>query len=231
MRTATVAAAEVAGALVTLAAAPPRGRATDLGGPEEAELADLVRRYLTATGQRRRVLRVPLPGAAGRRLREGVLVPGPGADRGRQTFDEWLRQAPALSGARGPAGRSRRTRPAACTRRSARRRHGMSSSSSPAPRPPWTAREPPARPVVPGLPGGARRPVGHRVAVAGRVRRRRRARRAGAGRLRGAVRGRAHPELGVPGLQAGVRLSGSPSRRHQHHNAADAAILHVCLSR
>ena len=97
MRTATVAAAEVAGALVALAAGPPRGRATDLGGPEEAELADLVRRYLTATGQRRRALRVPLPGAAGRRLREGVLVPGPGADRGRQTFGEWLSQAPRVS--------------------------------------------------------------------------------------------------------------------------------------
>jgi uncharacterized protein YbjT (DUF2867 family) len=92
MRTATVAAAEVAGALVTLADGPARGRAPDLGGPEEAELADLVRRYLAATGQRRRVLRLPLPGAAGRRMREGVLVPGPNADRGRQTFDEWLAQ-------------------------------------------------------------------------------------------------------------------------------------------
>ncbi|CCH89476.1 NAD-dependent epimerase/dehydratase [Modestobacter italicus] len=97
MRTATVAAAEVAGALVALAAGPPRGRATDLGGPEEAELADQVRRFLTATGERRRALRVPLPGPLRRRLRAGVLVPGPGADRGRQTFAEWLSQAPKLS--------------------------------------------------------------------------------------------------------------------------------------
>jgi uncharacterized protein YbjT (DUF2867 family) len=97
MRTATVAAAEVAGALVSLAAGPPRGRATDLGGPEEAELADLVRRYLAATGQRRRVVRVPLPGATGRRMREGALVPGPGADRGRQTFAEWLTEAATVS--------------------------------------------------------------------------------------------------------------------------------------
>jgi uncharacterized protein YbjT (DUF2867 family) len=90
MRTATVAAADVAAALVALAEGPPRGRATDLRGPEEAELADLVRRYLAVSGQRRLVLRVPLPGAAGRRMREGGLVPGSDADRGGQTFDQWL---------------------------------------------------------------------------------------------------------------------------------------------
>jgi uncharacterized protein YbjT (DUF2867 family) len=90
MRTATVAAAEVAAALVALAAGAPRGRVTDLGGPEEAELADLVRRWLAATGQRKRVLRVPLPGSSGRRMRDGSVLPGPGADRGRQTFAEWL---------------------------------------------------------------------------------------------------------------------------------------------
>jgi len=90
MRTSTVAAAEVGAALVTLAEGAARGRTADLGGPEEAELADLVRRWLAATGRRRRVLRVPLPGAAGRRMRSGTLIPGPGADRGRQTFAEWL---------------------------------------------------------------------------------------------------------------------------------------------
>ena len=90
MRTATVGAVDVATALLGLAEGSPRGRAADLGGREEAEFADLVRRYLAATGRRRLVLRVPLPGAAGRRLRDGVLVPGPDADRGRQTFDQWL---------------------------------------------------------------------------------------------------------------------------------------------
>ena len=89
-RTATIAAAEVAETLVALAAGSARGRAPDLAGPEEAELADLVRRYLAATGRRRRVLRLPLPGAAGKRMREGVLLPGPGAHRGGPTFDEWL---------------------------------------------------------------------------------------------------------------------------------------------
>lgn len=89
MRTATVAASEVAAELVALAGAAPQGRATDLGGPEDAELADLVRRYLEARGRRSAVLRVPLPGSAGRRFRTGLL-PGPGARRGRVTFAEWL---------------------------------------------------------------------------------------------------------------------------------------------
>ena len=84
------AAAEVGAALVELAAGAPRGRVADLGGPEEHELADLVRRWLAATRQRRRVLRVPLPGSFGRRMRDGSLLPGPTADRGRQTFAEWL---------------------------------------------------------------------------------------------------------------------------------------------
>ncbi|MGY1858059.1 SDR family oxidoreductase [Modestobacter sp. SYSU DS0290] len=89
-RVSTVAASEVGAALVTLAERSPRGRVTDLGGPAEAELADLVRQYLAATGQRRRVLRVPLPGELGRRMRAGGLLPGPGADRGRIPFEEWL---------------------------------------------------------------------------------------------------------------------------------------------
>ncbi|MBB3674384.1 uncharacterized protein YbjT (DUF2867 family) [Modestobacter versicolor] len=90
MRTAPIAAAEVATALVRLAEGAPRGRVADLGGPEEARLADLARRWSVAGGQRRRVVQVPLPGGSGRRMRDGSLLPAPGADRGRQTFAEWL---------------------------------------------------------------------------------------------------------------------------------------------
>ncbi len=68
MRTATVAAAEVAAELVRLAEGPPRGRVPDLAGPEDAELADLVRVELALEGKRRLVVRVPLPGAEGRRM-------------------------------------------------------------------------------------------------------------------------------------------------------------------
>jgi len=90
MRTSTVAAAEVAQRLVQLAGEEPQGRARDLGGPGEDDLADLVRRWLTATGTRKKVLRVPVPGSFGRLMRSGALIAGADADHGRQTFAEWL---------------------------------------------------------------------------------------------------------------------------------------------
>lgn len=92
MRTSTVAAAEVAEALVRLAEGEPQARARDLGGPGEDDLADLVRRWLAATGTRKKVLRVPVPGSFGRLMRSGGLVAGADADHGRQTFAEWLAQ-------------------------------------------------------------------------------------------------------------------------------------------
>ncbi|MDQ0785187.1 SDR family oxidoreductase [Streptomyces sp. B3I8] len=90
MRAQPVAAAEVAAELVTIAAGEPRGLGPDLAGPREERMADLVRRYLAATGQRRPVVEVSIPGAWGRGMRDGSLLPGPGARLGRQTFDEWL---------------------------------------------------------------------------------------------------------------------------------------------
>jgi uncharacterized protein YbjT (DUF2867 family) len=93
MRTATVAAAEVAAALVALAEGPPQGRVPDLGGPHVSNLDDLVRRWLRATGDRRPVVGIRLPGSAGRLMRSGALLPGPGARLGTQTFGEWLATA------------------------------------------------------------------------------------------------------------------------------------------
>lgn len=90
MRSQPIAAAEVAEALVEIALGAPRGLDRDLGGPREENMADLVRRYLAATGHKRPVLEVPLPGAWGRALRDGTLLTAPGARLGRQTFGEWL---------------------------------------------------------------------------------------------------------------------------------------------
>jgi len=85
-----VAASEVATALAGLAAGGPRGLVPDLGGPRVERMADLVRRYLRATGGRGGVLEVRLPGSMGRILVDGRLIPGPDATLGRVTFDEWL---------------------------------------------------------------------------------------------------------------------------------------------
>jgi uncharacterized protein YbjT (DUF2867 family) len=89
-----VAVREVAAHLVDLAERGPAGRATDLGGPREESLADMVRRYAHAIGYRAPLPIVNTPGALGRAFRSGALLPGAGALRGTQTFTEWLAALP-----------------------------------------------------------------------------------------------------------------------------------------
>ena len=90
MRSQPIAAAEVAAELVAIAVGEPCGLAPDLAGPRDEVMADLVRRYLAATGQRRPVVEVAIPGAWGRAMRDGSLLAPAGTRRGRQTFEDWL---------------------------------------------------------------------------------------------------------------------------------------------
>ncbi|WP_426226186.1 SDR family oxidoreductase [Pseudarthrobacter sp. DSP2-3-2b1] len=90
MLTQPVAAAEVAEALVDAAEAGPHGRVKDLGGPGKELLANLARAYVRKTGQRKLVLQVPAPGPMGKAMRQGDLIPEPGAAVARQTFQQWL---------------------------------------------------------------------------------------------------------------------------------------------
>ncbi len=85
-----VAAREVAEALVDLVEAGPSGRVPDLAGPEVLPMHRLARRVSRARGLGRRVVAVPVPGKAGRGMRDGSLTPGEAGVRGRTTFDEWL---------------------------------------------------------------------------------------------------------------------------------------------
>ena len=90
MRVQPIAAREVAAALVALATGPAVGRAPELAGPDVHELVELARRVARATGQSRPVLAVRMPGATGRAMADGGLLPtGPGP-RGEQTFTSWL---------------------------------------------------------------------------------------------------------------------------------------------
>jgi uncharacterized protein YbjT (DUF2867 family) len=90
MRIQPVAACEVAAVLAALAAGPPAGMAPEIAGPEPAELAGLAHQLSRARGSRRPVLPVRVPGAAGRAMAEGAMLPaGPGL-RGTQTFAGWL---------------------------------------------------------------------------------------------------------------------------------------------
>lgn len=88
-----VAAQEVADELVRLATAPAAGMAAELAGPREERVPDMARRLASARGRRPLVLTVPLPGATGRGMRTGALLPTGAGPRGTQTFDEWLKDA------------------------------------------------------------------------------------------------------------------------------------------
>jgi uncharacterized protein YbjT (DUF2867 family) len=90
MRTQPVAAREVAERLVRLVLDRPRGIVPDLAGPSEETLVDMVRAYAKATRSRARVIQIRLPGAMGAAMRDGGLLPAPGAEHGTQTFGDWL---------------------------------------------------------------------------------------------------------------------------------------------
>lgn len=94
MTSAPVAAAEVAAALVDLAEQPPATDTVELGGPERHDIADLIARLARARGVRARVVPVALPGAGGRAMRSGALVPEAPWRTGTQTWDDWLAEQP-----------------------------------------------------------------------------------------------------------------------------------------
>jgi uncharacterized protein YbjT (DUF2867 family) len=92
-----VAAREVAEALVARADDGPSRRVTDLAGPEVFQMHLLARRVSQTRGLGRRVVPVPLPGAAGRGMRDGSLTGqgDPHVARGRTTFARWLQDTSA----------------------------------------------------------------------------------------------------------------------------------------
>lgn len=89
MRSGTVAASEVAAALVDLAENPQPGT-VEMGGPEEHDMPDLVRRVAEARGVKARVMAVKLPGSAGKAMADGTLIPKNPWRVGTQTFSDWL---------------------------------------------------------------------------------------------------------------------------------------------
>lgn len=94
MRSAPVATVEVVDALIELVRDGPRREVLELSGPRVEQVDDMVRRLLRHQGSRRPVLGVAVPGAAGRALRNGVLVASDPWRTGRQTFDDWLAGQP-----------------------------------------------------------------------------------------------------------------------------------------
>ncbi|MFJ8158056.1 SDR family oxidoreductase [Streptomyces sp. NPDC094468] len=99
MLTQPVAARDVADKLVEHALKGPSGRAQEIAGPDQLNMADMARRIVRAHGRRRLVVPVSLPGRAGRAIAAGGLLPRGQYVLGRWTFDDHLasleRSAPA----------------------------------------------------------------------------------------------------------------------------------------
>jgi uncharacterized protein YbjT (DUF2867 family) len=86
MRVQSVAARTVARALVDLVSGAALGKAPDLGGPEQAELVTLARRYMEHFGLGLTVVETD----ADPSVPYGATLPGPGARLEGPTFEEWL---------------------------------------------------------------------------------------------------------------------------------------------
>ncbi|MEV8036953.1 SDR family oxidoreductase [Streptomyces sp. NPDC002742] len=82
--------AEVADRLAGLAAGAPAGRVEDMGGPQVRTLRSLAAAHLRATGKRRPLVDVRLPGKAYRAFREGHHLT-PGRAVGKGTFEDFLK--------------------------------------------------------------------------------------------------------------------------------------------
>jgi uncharacterized protein YbjT (DUF2867 family) len=90
MRVQPVAAADVGEHLAGLAVGDPAGATLEMAGPEVHDLVPLARRVAARIGHPRFVLPVPVPGAAGRAMAHGALLPRGPATIGPTTFDGWL---------------------------------------------------------------------------------------------------------------------------------------------
>jgi len=80
---------EVADRLVAMVDAGPAGRLPDLGGPDVLTVAELAHAYLTATGRRRPIVALPVPGRFSASLRAGANLSPDGRAAG-QTFAAFL---------------------------------------------------------------------------------------------------------------------------------------------
>ncbi|GGU41626.1 SDR family oxidoreductase [Lentzea flava] len=81
--------AEVGVELASLAQAAPSGIAPEMGGPEIREAVDFARMYLAATGKKRTLVPLKVPGATYRAYRAGGNLT-PGRAVGERTFADYL---------------------------------------------------------------------------------------------------------------------------------------------
>jgi uncharacterized protein YbjT (DUF2867 family) len=90
-----IASADVAAALADLVVGPPLNRTVEVAGPERIGFDALARRFLAATGDKRRVIGDAQTPYFGTRLDDGSLTAGDQARIGPTRFEDWLGRAAA----------------------------------------------------------------------------------------------------------------------------------------
>jgi uncharacterized protein YbjT (DUF2867 family) len=90
-----IASADVAAALADLVVRPPLNRTVEVGGPERIGFDALARRFLAATGDKRRVIGDADAQYFGTRLDDNSLTTGDQARIGPTRFEDWLGRAAA----------------------------------------------------------------------------------------------------------------------------------------
>ncbi len=86
-----VAAVDVAAAVAELAVGAPVNGMVEIAGPEPIRQDDLVRRFLTATGDARKVITDVHAGYFGIQLNDRSLTPGDNPRLGTTRFEDWLK--------------------------------------------------------------------------------------------------------------------------------------------
>lgn len=92
---------DVAAALADVATSEPINRMIEIAGPEQIRQDELVRRFLTATGDARTLITDAKARYYGIEVNDQSLVPGPGARLGSTRFDPWLSRTAAQNKAVG----------------------------------------------------------------------------------------------------------------------------------
>lgn len=85
-----IAAEDVAAAVTDCALGAPVNGTVEIGGPQQAPMAQWVQRFLAATGDSRTVVADPQEPYFGAVLEPDTLLPGEGARLGTQDFDTWF---------------------------------------------------------------------------------------------------------------------------------------------
>jgi uncharacterized protein YbjT (DUF2867 family) len=91
-----IAADDVAALLADVALGEPQGGTVEIAGPEPIRMDELVRNYLTATGDARTVTTDPSAGYFGIAVNDESLTPAPNPRIGPTKFADWLSESAPL---------------------------------------------------------------------------------------------------------------------------------------